>query len=206
MIMRENTLKGIYIGFTLLISSILTLRLTNDVEGLVEAFNYFIPVLIGYMLTGVVIQWIRSLPHKSSEGSMGAGIYYWIFLIVLAVSVIGNFIPDYIRYIVLVNIVVILALWIWDYISLSKVANELNSGRSYKENTLLVDLKEKPKTKEEFFKILEEYCISNRVSLEYVEKDLPAITRINGVLNKVEIGYYLDISGATIYTLKITEL
>ena len=137
---------------------------------------------------------------------MGAGIYYWIFLIVLAVSVIGNFIPDYIRYIVLVNIVVIIALWIWDYISLSKVANELNSGRSYKENTLLVDLKEKPKTKEEFFKILEEYCISNRVSLEYVEKDLPAITRINGVLNKVEIGYYLDISGATIYTLKITEL
>ena len=79
-------------------------------------------------------------------------------------------------------------------------------SRSYKENTLLVDLKEKPKTKEEFFKILEEYCISNRVSLEYVEKDLPAITRINGVLNKVEIGYYLDISGATIYTLKITEL
>ena len=69
--MRENTLKGIYIGFTLLISSILTLRLTNDVEGLVEAFNYFIPVLIGYMLTGVVIQWIRSLPHKSSEGVWG---------------------------------------------------------------------------------------------------------------------------------------
>ena len=43
--MRENTLKGIYIGFTLLISSILTLRLTNDVEGLVEAFNYFIKIL-----------------------------------------------------------------------------------------------------------------------------------------------------------------
>lgn len=204
--MRENILKGIYIGFTLLISSILTLRLTNDIESMVKVFNYFIPILIGYMLIGVIIKWIRNLPYKSSEGSMGAGVYYWVFLIVLVISVIGVFIPDYIRYIVLVNIVVLITLWIWDYISLSNVAKELNGGRSHKYNTLLIDLKEKPKTKEAFFKVLEEYCINNRISLEYIEKDLPAITRMNGVLNKVEIGYYFDISGITIYTLKITEL
>lgn len=204
--MKENVMKGINIGFVLLISSILTLRLTNDIEGVIKVFNYFIPILIGYGLLGVLIQWIRNLPHKSSEGSMGVGIYYWIFIIVIFISVIGNFIPDYIRYIILVNIVVLIALWIWDYILLGKVAKELNGEKYHKYNTLLIDLKEKPRTKEEFFKVLEDYCIRNSISLEYVEKDLPAITRMNGVLSKIEIGYYFDVSGATIYTLKITEL
>lgn len=204
--MRENILKGINIGFVLLISSILTLRLTNNIDGMIRVFNYFIPILIGYGILGFLIQWIRNLPHKSSEGSMGVGIYYWIFIIVIAVSIIGNFIPDYIRYIVLVNIVVLVALWIFDYISLGRVARELNGNKSHKHNTLLIDLKEKPKTKEEFFKLLEQYCISNKILLEYVEKDLPAIIKMNNVLNKAEIGYYFDVSGATIYTLKITEL
>lgn len=204
--MKENVMKGINIGFVLLISSILTLRLTNDIEGVIKVFNYFIPILIGYGLLGVLIQWIRNLPHKSSEGSMGVGIYYWIFIIVIFISVIGNFIPDYIRYIILVNIVVLIALWIFDYILLGKVAKELNGEESHKYNTLLIDLKEKPRTKEEFFKVLEEYCISNKILLEYVEKDLPAIVKMNKNLNKVEIGYYFDVSGATIYTLKITEL
>ncbi|MBM6818814.1 DUF4318 domain-containing protein [Clostridium saudiense] len=42
--------------------------------------------------------------------------------------------------------------------------------------------------------------------LEYIERDIPAIVRINEVLYKVELGYYYGLIGNEVYTLKITEL
>lgn len=203
--MRENTIKGVNIGLLLLISSILTLRFTNDVTNVIKLFNYFIPVLIGYISVGILFQWSRSLPSKSSEGSSGIGIYYWVSMIMTVIPFLGMFIDGYIRYIILVNLLVIIVLWVIDYMHLSKVAKELNDGRSIKQKTLIVDLEEKPKSKEEFFRVLENKCILNDDSLEYIERDIPAIIKINGILYKVELGYYYDITGNTVYTLKITE-
>lgn len=204
--MRETITKGIYIGLILIVSSILTLRFTNDIESTIKVFNYFIPILIGYILIGLVLQWIRTLPHKESEGSIGVGSYYWIFLIMTGVSILGGFVPDYLRYIVLVNILVIVGLWFIDYYSLKLVAKELNGSSSYKYNTIMVDLAAKPKNKEEFFIELEKYCGENKILLEYIEKDLPAIVKLDGVLNRVQIGYYYALTGEAIYVLKISEL
>ena len=57
--MRENIIKGTNVGFLLLISSILTLRFTNDFENTMKLFNYFVPILIGYVVIGIIFQWIR---------------------------------------------------------------------------------------------------------------------------------------------------
>ena len=203
--MRENIIKGTNVGFLLLISSILTLRFTNDFENTMKLFNYFVPILIGYVVIGIIFQWIRNLPSKGSSGSLGIGIYYWVSMIMIVIPVLGMFIEGYIRYIILVNVIVIIVLWAVDYMHLSKVAKELNGGRAVKHKTLIVDLKSKPKTKEEFFRVLEENCMSNEDSLEYIERDIPAIIRINGILYKAEIGYYYSVAGEAVYTLRITE-
>ena len=108
--MREHIIKGINTGFILIISSILTLSLLQDNSASLKFIQYFIPILITYIICGIIIQWIRNIPVKNSEGSQGAGIIYWIFLIMIIIPVIGSFIDLYIRYIVLTNIVVIINL------------------------------------------------------------------------------------------------
>ena len=204
--MKENLIKGVNVGLLLLVSSILTLRFTNDLEGAVKVFNYFIPVVLVYIIIGILFQFIRQLPGKNSKGSAGISIYYWIWMIVIIVPIIGTFIDDYIRYIILVNTIIIVGLRIGDYIHLSRIAKELNGIRVNKHKTLVIDLDEKPKSKEEFFKIIEDKCIAKGDTLEYIERDTPAIVRINEVLYKVEIGYYYGLIGNAVYTLKITEL
>lgn len=204
--MKENLIKGANIGLILLVSSILTLRFTNDLQGAVKVFNYFIPVVLVYIVIGILSQFIRQLPCKESEVSMGVSIYYWVWMIVIIVPIIGMFIDDYIRYIILINGIVILGIWIVDYIHISKIAKELNGGRVNKHKTLVMDLDEKPKSKEEFFRLIEEKCIVNGDILEYIERDIPAIVKINKILYKIEIGYYYGIVGNIVYTLKISEL
>lgn len=203
--MKENIIKGANIGFLLLISSILTLRFTNDFENTMKVFTYFVPVLIGYIIIGIIFQCIRNLPSTSSSASMGIGIYYWVSMVMIIIPTLGMFIEGYIRYIILVNLLVVFVLWAIDYLHLSKVAKELNGGKAVKHKTIIIDLKSKPKTKQEFFRILEDNCISNGESIEYVERDIPAIIKINEVLYKAEIGYYYSVAGEAIYTLKITE-
>lgn len=205
--MKENVTTGVNIGFTLLISSILTLRLNGDIENTMKIFQYFIPILIGYILIGIALQWIRNLPPKETSGGTGGiGIFYYLFIIMTLITFLANFIPSYIRYIVLVNILVLIILWFIDYRSLSKVSEELNGVSSHINRTVIIDLQNKPKTKEEFFESLESYCRPSKIVLEYIEKDLPAIVKMNGVLNKVEIGYYYGFTGIIVYTLKITQL
>ncbi|MBS6183788.1 MAG: DUF4318 domain-containing protein [Clostridium celatum] len=204
--MKENLIKGANIGFTLLISSILTLRFTNDYDGMMKIFKYILPVLIGYVFIGIVFHWLRNIPRKNNAGSFGVAIYYWVFIIMIIVPVLAMFIDDYIRYMIMANILVIVALWLGEYIHISKIAKELNGGIASKHKTLIVDLDSKPKTKEEFFRIIESKCISRGDSLEYVERDIPAIIKINGELYKAEIGYYYAISGNAVYTLKLTGL
>ena len=149
---------------------------------------------------------IRQLPGRNSKRSSGIAIYYWVWMIVIIVPIIGVFIDDYIRYIILVNTIIIVGLWIGDYMHLSRIAKELNGMRVNKHKTLVIDLDEKPKSKEEFFKIIEDKCIAKGDILEYIERDIPAIVRINEVLYKVELGYYYGLIGNEVYTLKITEL
>ncbi len=204
--MKENLIKGVNVGLLLLVSSILTLRFTNDLNGAVKVFNYFIPVALVYIVIGILFQFIRQLPGRNSKRSSGIAIYYWVWMIVIIVPIIGVFIDDYIRYIILVNTIIIVGLWIGDYMHLSRIAKELNGMRVNKHKTLVIDLDEKPKSKEEFFKIIEDKCIAKGDILEYIERDIPAIVRINEVLYKVELGYYYGLIGNAVYTLKITEL
>ncbi|MDZ7542801.1 hypothetical protein GNF83_16755, partial [Clostridium perfringens] len=101
--MRENIVKGTSIGFTLLISSILALRFTNDIENTLKAFQYFIPILIIYILIGIAIQYLHNLPpRKNINGTKGIESVYWLFLICAVLEFLASFIPAYIRCIVLV--------------------------------------------------------------------------------------------------------
>lgn len=204
---KENITTGINIGFALLISSILTLRFNNDIENTVKIFKYFIPILIGYILIGIALQWLRNLPPKEKNGGTGGvGALYWLFIIMTIITFLANFTPSYIRYIVLVNIIVVIILWAIDYRELSRLSEELNGVASHSNKTLIIDLEHKPKTKEEFFDLLEQHYRLSKITLEYIEKDIPAIVKLNGVLNKVEIGYYYGYTGIIVYTLKITQL
>ena len=73
--MKENLIKGVNVGLLLIVSSILTLRFTNDLDGAVKVFNYFIPVALVYIVIGILFQFIRQLPGRNSKGSSGIAIY-----------------------------------------------------------------------------------------------------------------------------------
>lgn len=90
-----------------------------------------------------------------------------------------------------------------NYFYMKHVANQLNMVRGGR--TLVIDLDEKPGTKEEFFSVLEEYCIRNHMVLEYVKRDIPAVVKLDGILHKIDLNNYYTYGGA-VYTMDITKL
>lgn len=133
----------------------------------------------------------------------GMAFMYWYYIILFLLLLLARFLPDYLRYMVLSDAVVLFGRWVLNYLYVKRTANQLNMAKGGR--TLVIDLKDKPGTKEEFFSVLEDYCIKNRLSLEYVKREIPAVVKLDGVLHEVDLRSYYTYGGA-IYTMDITKL
>lgn len=202
--LNKTISNGVILGMILFISSILVLSLNKDHVTFLALFPWLLPILAGYLLVGIIIQWFYSRPPKERHWPYNFGIY-WFYIPLLAAIFFVVF-PKSVRYIFLTNIILLLCLWIIDYTSLHRIAKELNGPVPRHSKVLIVDLDEKPSNKQEFFHLLEDYCIKNRISLEYIERNIPAIVKMNGVLHQVDQGMYYAIGGSLVYTLRIMEI
>lgn len=206
---REISTKGLLLGLVLFVSTLIYLLASTDMEHLRIVGTILVPVIAGYGVIGIFIVWLvyRSTLRKSNFSIFsGAAAIYWIWMISVIIMFASNWIPQVLRYIVLVNSAVLLVVWLLDYLYLKRIATELNSGLGYYSRKLVVDLSAKPQTEDMFMNEIENYCQKNNLTLEVLEYGMPAKIKMNNTLYQVQLGQYYTMIGTLIYTLEFNNM
>lgn len=202
---RDFTVKGLFLGLILFVSILIDLLINKDMQHLQIVGTFLIPIILAYCLLGIFIQWMvyRSTLRKEGVNLFsGAAIVYWIFMISTIFIAGAYFIPQVIRYIVVVNVATLLLVWFLNFVYLKNIAKELNSDLAYYSHTLVEDLKERPQTEDMFMEELENYCKKNSLSFEILEYGIPAKIKMNNVPYIVKLGQYYSVVGTVTYTLE----
>ena len=200
----EFIMQGINLGIILFTAALIGLKAGGYGESLIGFVDRIFVILPVYMAVGIAIQFFRFLPEFDFvplRGNTLITIFWMVFTVFLFIN---NLLSEAASLIVVTDGIVLFLLWLIQYSYLTFVARELNQGRR-RRRTLVVDLEGCPKTREEFFSVLEAYCRKNHIELEYVERDKPAIVLMDGVRCRVSISYYYTPGGA-VYTMDISEI
>ncbi len=199
----EILLSGIDLGMILYAGALMGLWLLSRRQDLEMVMDRFGLIFLIYLAAGCVLQIYKCLPEMDFFWLRGMAVVYWYYMILFLSLLFAQLLPDYLRYMILSDAVVLIARWAVNYLYTKHTANQLNMAK--KGYNLVIDLDEKPAAKEEFFSVLENYCIKNRMSLEYIKRDIPAVVKIDGVLHSVDLRSFLGYGGS-IYTMHITKL
>lgn len=201
---------GSFLGLILLVSSYLSFSIENNKEAVLELLPWFGMVLVGYLLMGVLIVWIYTRPKRrkwrASEYAKGVSGFYWTDILVVVIFLgAERIVPEKYHFALVVNAVVLAAAWVLNYTAAVKLSKELNKHIWQKDHVLLWDLDECPKNREEFFIQIEKYAEKNHMSLNYLEKNNPAIIELDQqpYLVTVEQSYH---KFGPLYSLKFKAL
>ncbi|ERI93667.1 hypothetical protein HMPREF1982_01430 [Clostridiales bacterium oral taxon 876 str. F0540] len=205
----DITTKGLFLGLILFVSTIAFLLISKDMQNLKTVGTFLIPIVICYALVGMLIRWMvyrSALKKESNHLFSGVASYYWVCMIFTVISVCAYFIPQAIRYIVLINAAVLLLVWVLDYLYLKNIAKELNSGLKYHRVTLIEDLLARPQTEDMFMKEIEVYCNKNHLTLEVIKSGIPAKVKMDNTPYLVKLGQYYSMIGTIVYTLEFSSI
>lgn len=199
----EILVYGFREGVLLLTVGLFYLWVLGDMAGSAWIMKRFGVVLLVYCMAGVLLELVRRQSEKGIKWFRGLAAFCICDILLFAFIALNGLLPGFIHSIILADFVVFFGLRAANYFYMKNIAMQLNDGK--KGWTLVVDLKEKPRTKEEFFSVLEEYCFSNHMDLEYVNRDLPATVRLDGKLHRIELNYYYSYGGP-VYTMDIIQI
>ncbi|MDR1770333.1 MAG: DUF4318 domain-containing protein [Hungatella sp.] len=199
----EILISGADLGTILFAGALVGLWLCSGKQGLEIVMDRLGLIFLIYLATGCLLQLFKRLPEMDLSWLRGMAFVYWYEILMILLLVLAQFLPDYLRYMILSDAAVLFGRWALNYLYAKRTANQLNMTKGGR--TLVIDLNEKPRTKEEFFSHLEDYCIRNRMCLEYIKRDIPAEVKIDGVLHEVDLKSYYTYGGA-VYTMDITKL
>uniref|UniRef100_UPI0006D2C89C DUF4318 domain-containing protein n=1 Tax=Clostridium sp. NkU-1 TaxID=1095009 RepID=UPI0006D2C89C len=199
----EILISGADLGTILFAGALVGLWLCSGKQGLEIVMDRLGLIFLIYLAAGCLLQLFKRLPEMDLSWLRGMAFVYWYEILMILLLVLAQFLPDYLRYMILSDAAVLFGRWALNYLYAKLTANQLNMTKGGR--TLVIDLNEKPRTKEEFFSHLEDYCIRNRMCLEYIKRDIPAEVKIDGVLHEVDLKSYYTYGGA-VYTMDITKL
>ncbi|WP_349947897.1 DUF4318 domain-containing protein [Lacrimispora sp. BS-2] len=199
----EILISGADLGTILFAGALMGLWLFSERQGLEMVMDRLGLIFLIYLLAGCLLQLFKRLPEMDLSWLRGMAIIYWYEILMIFLIVLAQFLPDYLRYMIGSDAAVLFGRWVLNYLYAKRTANQLNMAKGGR--TLVIDLNEKPGSKEEFFSLLDDYCIRNRMCLEYIKRDIPAEVKIDGVLHEVDLKSYYTYGGA-VYTMDITRL
>jgi hypothetical protein len=206
---REITIKGLFLGLLLFVSTLIELLITKDMQNFQIVGTFLIPIILGYCLLGMFIRWMvyrSTLRKKGFNLFSGPSIVYWIFIFSTIFMAGAFFIPQVIRYIVVANVATLLLIWFLDCLYLKNIAKELNSGLQYNSRMLVEDLPARPATEDMFMEEIQIYCKKNNLTLEILEYGIPAKIKMNNTLYFVRLGEYYSLLGTIVYTLEFHNI
>lgn len=203
---KEKVIYGCLFGLILFASSVIYVSVLRNAETVKALLPYVPAALVGYLAVGNLLIWLYTRPYRGNMGRWfnGSAAVYTIGLLVSAVAFVAFWIPEIIRYMILINVVIVLICWILDYCFFMKVANELNGGTK-KLRCLVVDLQECPRSVEAFCREIEDYCRKNGRRLEFIKREKNAEIRMDGELYTVELDSFYSVFGP-MYALKFRQV
>lgn len=199
----EILISGADLGMILFVGALMGLWLFSGRQGLEIVMDRLGLFFLIYLATGCLLQLLKQLPEMDLSWLRGMAFMYWYYILSFILLLLAGLLPDYLRCMILSDAMVLFGRWVFNYLYAKRTANQLNKAKGGR--NLVIDLNDKPGTKEEFFSILENYCIKNHLSLEYIKRDIPAVVKLDGVLHEVDLRYFYTYGGA-LYTMDITKL
>lgn len=193
----ESIKRGSLVGGIIWVCVVIFISINYKTMGK-AALPWLVPMLAGYIVLGALLQ----LGTVKKRMINGLAALWSIIIIMFALICIAYYIPDWIRYIIVLSFFVLVVIWVGDYWYLSRMARKLNQGRSG--YALCISLKEKPSSKEDFLRKFEDYCYRENIRLEYEVKDVPAIVFMDGIRCEVRLDSTPGFGGAE-YMMKVTE-
>lgn len=196
--------KSMVIGFVLLFSAVLFLMQSRDMVHLKLFSENLVWIIALYVFGTLIVRFLFSLEifRKVSFLFRGAAAMWWLFLIFTILSIISPMLPEYIRDIVLVNIIVLIFMVIGNYLHMRYISKELNSGAWQKDFVLIEDLERKPRSEEEFMNGIILYCEKNALELEILQYGEPARVKMGGRVYTVEVAEYCSLASGVVYVME----
>lgn len=203
---KERLFHGCFLGLVLFASAVMVLCLRKNTAEIERILPYAPIALVGYLVIGFLLICIHDRPESGwfSSWFKGSAAVYWCSLFAFAISIIGIFVSEIIRYILLVNVAIAVGCWIIDYCWLQRTADELNQGAG-KGRYLIVDLQDCPKGTDAFCREIEDYCKKSRIRLEFINWGRPADVMMDGEKYHVELDSFYSQFGP-MYALKFKKL
>lgn len=183
---KENFSQGIMIGMLLFVGA-LGVAGYDGSGGVWNTCRYYVVLIAAaYAAIGIGIICFHRRKRKTKDFRFfGASGTYYISLLLLAISfvrfVLYTYLSRVMYYIVLSNIILLICLWIADYIYLKNLAKRLNVNVSLIKETTAIELPEEPKGVDEFYDVLRKHCAGNGWKLEIILKEIPGIVIIEGI-------------------------
>lgn len=207
---KEVFRYGTVMGCTFFISNVIYLGFQKDQTFILKLMPWMGGLLAGYIAFGLLFFFCylklsgREFALLKSFAKGMAGIYSLgnlMPLIFLAGILLSDQKP--VRIMLLIDFIIIIGFYIFDYRSVWKLSKKLN-GKGYRTKTLLIDLEGCPKNPEEFCRCIEEYCNKNHISLEFLHRGVPALILLDGKECTVELESYYSRFGP-VYGMKFIE-
>lgn len=200
--------EGVVLGIILFFGAVFSLMLNRDIVHMELFAEKLFLIMGGYVLAVLAIKVIFSISfiRKAAVIFQGAGIIWWIWLLGLGVTVASSFIPKYIRYIVLVDVVVLSCYCIGQFLHTKWIAKELNGGKWKKGFVFIEDIEKKPKNEDEFMTWIGEYCRKNGLDYEVLHYGIPARIKMDGVQYLVQITEYCSLTSGVVPAIEFKRV
>lgn len=204
--------KCIAFACLLFFSAVFVLMISRDMEHLELFCDKLGLILGGYILGVAAVRLISGLPLVKKIGEWcgilfhGFASVYWIGLLSLLCSIVGESLEAYIRYIFIANVLVLAGVYVGRYLYLRRVAQEMNRGRSVKNFVLLEDLERRPKNEDEFMEWVEDYCKKSGLDYEVLQYGIPSLIVMDGVRYRVQVTEYCSMASGIVPAMEFTVL
>lgn len=207
---KDNILSGIFVGMILLISSLCSIRIIEDVALWEQTMRYIIPGILGYLVIGVVVMLIhrreRKVKTKPKNHYHNASGLYIMMIYVFFFEFSVMILPRTVGIILWVNIFVLFLLWLGEFYYLKRMAKKLNMVVGLVEETLIIELPDKPGGTDASFAFFETYCKKNNMQLEIMEKEIPGRVRLDGIEYSININMDYTMFGTCSYAIVLTTI
>lgn len=203
-----NIVKCVGGGVVLFFSAIFSLLLNHDMTHL-ELFSRKILMIIGiYILITSALMWISSLKiiRRLEAFLRGAAVVWWIFIIFFLLEAISPVVPEYIRYIVAMNVLVLLCCVVGNFLYMKHIADGLNQGKWNEGFVLMEDLEHRPGNEEEFMEWIASYCRRNALDYEVIQYGMPAKIMMDGLMYQVQVSEYCSMANGIVFAMEFLRI
>lgn len=203
--LREIMTESLALGLTMLLVSLYTLH-CNDQPLLLTLLPWLPAWTLLFLAAAFLLTWHHHLPPAENSFFVGMAVPYALLALGAAVLFVCALTSFSLLPVLLLSALTAALFWLADFLLLRRAARQMNKTNRPLRMTITYDLEEQPCSDEAFFRVLEQHCMEEHNSLEYVTRAQPALVRLDGVLCEVRVQTYYTKYGLPAYELKVTEL